>query len=271
MIDKKKLDGIINKNHENLSKTEKVVHTYVINNPEQIIYESLSGISEKLGVGEASIVRYFKKLGYMNFVIFKMAVFNAIEEIRTKKDAPFVENIAENMNNVIHKTKAGIKMETVFAAAKEIMKARQVFISGMGISYTTAMDMFSKMLRIGVNCSVINDSHFSYMFTAVLPPDSCVIIYSFSGETEEMIKLARNCKEKNIKVIIISNYTNSTLYPFADYFLQTCGFDNEINAGFFSSKISQIYVSDVLVTSCALLDEERTKQYNQSVTNSLLK
>lgn len=271
MIDRTKLDCYLNKDHIDFSKTEKKIHDYVILNPEQVIYESLSSIAEKLDVGEATIVRYFKKLGYKNFVLFKMAIYNACEDIRIKKNAPFIENITENMMDVIQNTKSIINMEAINQAAEIITSCDHILVSGMGISYTTAQDMFSKLLRLGLRAFVINDSHFSYMVTPQLNEKSCAILYSFSGETEEMVQLAKNCKKQNVPVIVISNYKNSTLCHLADVFLQTNGFDNDINGGFFSSKVSQIYVCDVLITACALKDIDKTRKYNQLVTNSLLK
>lgn len=271
MIDRTKLDSYLNKYKMEFSKTEKIVHDYVIQNPQQVIYETMNSIANKLDVGEASIVRYFKKLGFDNFVRFKMAVYNACEDIRIKRDAPFIENITENMVDAIHNTKKNVQMNVVNQAAEIICNAENVFIAGMGISHTTALDMFSKLLRIGVQASVQNDSHFSYMYTTVLGDKSCAIIYSFSGETEEMIHLAQNCIRNKTKVIAISNYNNSTLASLADVFLQSSGFDNDLNGGFFSSKVSQIYISDILVTCCALKDADKSKRYNQLVTNSLLK
>ena len=271
VIDKIKFESILVKEHISFYKTEKTIHNYIIENPEQVIYDTLNSITMKLHVGEASIVRYFKKLGYSNFISFKMDIFKALQEMSIKNGLPFIDNITENMMDVIQKTKASIDMQAVEKATDIILASKQVIIGGMGTSHTTALDMFSKIIRTGVNAIVINDTHFSYMYTAIMTEESCAIIYSFSGETEEMIKFATNCKEKNVKLIVISNYSNSTLFSLADVFLKTNGFENEISGGFFCSKISQIYVCDILVTSCALRDLEKTKKYVQGVTNTVLK
>lgn len=271
IIDKIKFESILVKEHIAFSKTEKRIHNYIVNNSEQVIYDTLNSITNKLHVGEASIVRYFKKLGYSNFITFKMDIYKALQELSIKNGLPYIDNITDNMIDVIQKTKASIDMKIVEKATDLILSSKQVIIAGMGTSHTTALDMFSKIIRTGVNAIVVSDSHFGYMYTAVLNEESCAIIYSFSGETEEMIKFAQNCKEKNVKIIVISNYTNSTLYQIADVFLKTNGFENEISGGFFCSKISQIYVCDILVTSCALRDIEKTKKYVQEVTNTVLK
>lgn len=271
IIDKIKFESVLVKERINFSKTEEKIHNYIIENPEQVIYDTLNSITAKLHVGEASIVRYFKKLGYTNFVSFKMDIYKAIQEMSIKSGLPFAQNITENMIDVIHKTKECIDMDAIEKATNIILESKQAIIAGMGTSHTTALDMYSKIIRTGVNATVIGDSHFNYMYTAIMDENCCAIIYSFSGETEEMIKFASICKEKNVKTIVISNYTNSTLFSLADIFLQTRGFENEISGGFFCSKISQVFVCDILTTSVALRNVEKTNKYIQEVTKHVLK
>lgn len=271
MIDIKKLGSLINKDNVSLSKTEQKIHEYILENHSQVVYDSISNIAKKLMVGEASLVRYYKKLGYSTFNHFKMEVYNAIESLRVKRDLPFIDNITKNMIDVINKTKQCIDMLEIKKATDILISSRHVFIAGMGISHTSALDTFSKLLRVGIPASVISDSHFAYMYSSVLEDNNCAILYSFSGETQEMIKIANICKERNIKIIVISNYINSTLHELADVFLKTNGFDNDINGGFFCSKISQLYISDILVTNIALANVEKTKKYSKLVANSVMK
>lgn len=271
-FDVKKFNSVLNPNKIAFSKSEAKVHDFVVSNPLQVVYESLSSIAHKVNVGEATIVRYFKKLGYSNFTNFRVAVYKNYENLHVSNDIPFIDNIISNMTETINNTKTIIDMNKIEEASTYMLQAKYVLIAGMGISHTSALDMFTKCLRIGLPAVVIDDSHFNYMFMAVAKSSATVaLLYSFSGETAEIINIAKRCKEKNIKIIAISNYLNSTLHQYADVFLQTKGFENDINGGFFSSKISQLFVSDVLITNCALKDEKKTHMYNQLVTNSVIK
>lgn len=269
-IDKKKLNSILNSRNEELSKTERKINEFVLDYPEQVIYDSISNIATKLKIGEASLVRYFKKLGYQSFSHFKMELYKAVESSREVKDNSYLENVTANLIDVIEKTKKVVNKDIIEEATNLILKSKQVFIAGMGISHTSALDMFSKFVRIGVNANVIDDSHFMYMYTAILDSECCAIIYSFSGETAEMIKFAKDCKAKGIKVIVISNYINSTLHTLSDIFIETRGFDNDIYSGFYGAKISQLYISDLLVTNCALKNIDKTREYNEIVTNFVI-
>ena len=59
-IDKIKLESVLVKERLSFSKTEQTIHDYIMENPEQVIYDTLNSITMRLHVGEASIVRYFK-------------------------------------------------------------------------------------------------------------------------------------------------------------------------------------------------------------------
>ncbi len=269
-FDFKKFSSELNPNNVKFSKSEAKIHEFVLKYPLQVVYESLSSIASKVNVGEATVVRYFKKLGYSSFTNFKVEVYKNYENLQIVKDMPFIDNISENLIEAINKTKESINMEELEKASKYLLESEQVLLAGMGISHSSALDMYTKCLRIGLPAIVLSDSHFIYMYTAVMKSNWVALLYSFSGETKEMITVASFLKEKNIKVIVISNYSNSTLAKMADVFLQTKGFENDINGGFFSSKISQLYISDVLITNCALKDVEKTHLYNQLVTNTVI-
>ena len=130
-IDKIKLESVLVKERLSFSKTEQTIHDYIMENPEQVIYDTLNSITMRLHVGEASIVRYFKKLGYSNFTAFKMDIYKALQDISIRSELPFIENITENMIDVIQKTKASIDMKAVEEATNIILQSKQVLIAGM--------------------------------------------------------------------------------------------------------------------------------------------
>ena len=262
MIDKKKLNSILNSNNEDLSKTERKINAYVLENPEEVIYESISSISAKLEIGEASLVRYFKKLGYQSFSHFRLELYKALESSKEVKANSYIDDVTDNLIEIIKRTKENIDESQLDLAAELILKSKIVFVAGMGLSHTSALDMFSKLLSIGVNANCVDDLHFSYMYSATLNKDSVVIIYTFSGETKEMIKVAEDCQARGAKIIAISNFPNSTIHDYADIFIETKCFNNDIYHGFFGSKIAEAYVSDLLITNMALRDEEKTRKFN---------
>ncbi len=52
---------------DSFTKTEKKIATFVVKNPQKVVYMSLTEVSDILKVSEGSIVRFCQKLGYTGF------------------------------------------------------------------------------------------------------------------------------------------------------------------------------------------------------------
>lgn len=253
-----------------LSKSELIVHYYTIHHPEQVIYSTVSQLSHLMGVGEATVMRYCKKIGFNSFVQFKMELFKLLGEAETSACMPYIDQIADNMTKSILATK-NIIDETQIELAKDlILGSKRLLITGQGASNITAQDAFSKFIRLGVDASLVLDNHLLYMYSSIIDKNTVVLCYSYSGETQEVIKVAKLAKENDCKIIGITNYESSEIAKLSDICLYTSGYEKNIHGGFFSSKVSQLFLTDVLVTRCATEDLAKTKKYNELVTKSIM-
>ena len=82
----------LNNYYSTLTKSEKKFADFIMNvsNSEELYYESLSSMAKKSGVGEATIVRCLRHLGYNSFADFKLAVL---------KYSAFTDSHAMNMRS----------------------------------------------------------------------------------------------------------------------------------------------------------------------------
>lgn len=260
----------LEKNIENLSKTELIVHDYVINNPEQVIYSSILQLSNLVNVGEASIMRYCKKIGFNSFTNFKMELFKMLDEAQETANLAYIEQVTENMIKTINVTKKRLSEEDIDRASEMILNHKRLLIIGQGSSNITAQDAFSRFIRIGIDTSIVLDSHLLYMYSSLLNKDTVVLCYTFSGETYEVIKTAKIAKENGCPIIGVTNYASSEMTKIADLCLFTSGYEKNIKGGFLSSKVSQLFVSDILITRCAIGNAEKTKDYIERTTKSII-
>ena len=97
--------NIIESFYPSLSKQEKKVADYILEEKGKISYQSLQEIGRKINVGEATIVRFVKKIGFNGFQDLKINIakedFPMIET--TYED--YIDNIEANINNTIANTK----------------------------------------------------------------------------------------------------------------------------------------------------------------------
>ncbi|WP_176448737.1 MurR/RpiR family transcriptional regulator [Lentibacillus sp. CBA3610] len=66
------------------TKSEQKLYNYITNNFEQIVYQSLTEIAIDCQVGEATVLRFCRKLGYKGYQEFKLALARELL-VREKK------------------------------------------------------------------------------------------------------------------------------------------------------------------------------------------
>ena len=91
-----------------------------------------------------------------------------------------------------------------------------------------------------------------------------------SGETKDLIESVGLAKEAGARIVAITNYVNSTLAGLADATLLSYGKTNLINAGTFSSVVSQMFLLDIITSGYAVRYSDEVAQSQAKVGWSLL-
>ena len=68
--------------YPSLSKSERKVADYILQEKGNIIYETLLEISKKIKVGEATILRFVRKIGFSGFQDLKLQIAKDDEPVK---------------------------------------------------------------------------------------------------------------------------------------------------------------------------------------------
>lgn len=252
-----------------LSKTEKRIADYVLEHKDKVGYQTLQEISQFLRVGEASVLRFCRKIGLKGFNELKLWISK--EEAKNHPVFQnYVEQIQESLHRSIDNTYALQKMEDLNLAVEWISQAKRVFLYGFGTSALTALDAQAKFLRYGKLCTMLQDSHFQMMSAAISQEDDVILAFSLSGYTKDMLEVLELIKKNGTKIIAITNHINSPMAQLADLILLTYGKENPMTGGSLSAKISQLYIVDILSTGYALLDKNYAQEMLEKTSASVI-
>ena len=80
------------------------------------------------------------------------------------------------------------------------------------------------------------------------------MLFSVSGQTKDMINLAKMARSQDVPLIVVTNYLRSPLGKYATALLNVVGRSAPLNSGSLISKVAQLYIIDVL--SKAILDQK---------------
>ena len=241
------------------TKSDKVLIEYIKENIEDVFYKSISQISKESGIGEATITRFSKKMGYSGLQDFKVTLAREISGLKNRKiinksienDEGVMESARKLFNSnirILENTFNIIDGNNIEKATDMIINAKKVFFIGIGYSGMTAEDSNYKFSRIGFNCMSLDSSHNMIMMASLMDEDDVIVAISHSGETDEIIKTVNIAKANGASVISVTEDKSSRLRDISDVNLGYFSGESILETGSISSKLAQFFIIDLVYT-----------------------
>ncbi|HGI6131527.1 TPA: MurR/RpiR family transcriptional regulator [Streptococcus pneumoniae] len=233
---------------------------YILVRDSEIVYETSSEIVSKVKVGEGTLNRFCKKIGYSGFQELKLKMTKDILELESQKMSSdtFIDEIKNNYLSIVESTRKLIDGRQIELAIKLIREANQILMIGVGSSGNAAREFESSLLRIGIISKTVIDTHFQLMHTALLKDNDLIIAFSLSGSIKEVEETLLNAKRKNVKIISITNYSSRNIAKLSDCVLLTSKKESYLEGGSLMAKASQLFIIDVICTRLSLINYEDT-------------
>ena len=263
-----KLQAVRNK----LTKSEIKIADYIIENIGELKKMNSYELARKLGIGQATSVRFAKKLGYKTFKdltneITEMNYESIYEnEINIKEDLEITNiKIVNQYKKIIDFTHDINTSDDFITIIRLISCANSIIIFGIGNSSIAASDFYKKLKMIGFNIFHSSDVHLTFSVISKLTEDDLLILISDSGETSEVIKAADLAKENNILTVAVTNFSKNKLNSISDFVLKSINFDLDMDVRIDStaSRISQLMILDTLFINILKKNFEKYKKMIQ--------
>ena len=247
--------------YESLSSSEKNVAKGLLEDPALVVRHNIRELASRLYVSPATIVRLSKSLGFDGYrelkqaVVYELARYenNGKENLSDISREDHIQAIAEKVTrqNIqsLEETLDLLDLDMVEKCVELLCKCRHVLLFGMGASLCVAKDAGLKFLRVNKSCFVMDDLHSQYLLAENSTKEDFAIIFSYSGETGEMIKCAEQLKLNGTPLLAVTRYAESTLSGKADYLLYTSAKEALFRRGASSSRIAQLNIVDILYTA----------------------
>ncbi|MFR6018348.1 MAG: MurR/RpiR family transcriptional regulator [Paraclostridium sordellii] len=243
-----------------VTKSDKILIKYIKNNIEDVFYKPISQIAKESNIGEATITRFSKKMGFNGLQDFKVTLAQEISSLSKNKNIinsniennePVVDTakklLISNINT-LESTVDIINGQDIHKSSQLIINAKRIYFVGIGYSGIIAQDSNYKFMRIGLNCVSFDSSHTMIMMASIMEKGDLLIAISHSGETDEIIKTVKLAKENEVDVISITKKKESSLKDISDIHLEYISEETLLETGSISSKLAQIFLIDLIYT-----------------------
>lgn len=261
----------IQASYPNLTKSERKMADYILEKRNKVANKTMDEIASEINVGDATVIRFCKKIGYSGFSDLKIAI--AKEDFSTQYNNSttnkYYDKIHQDAVAVLNETHQLLDAEDVDKAVSRISKAKNIHIFGVGSSGQIGANFEKMLLRVGVHAKSYSDPHFQSQVASVMTKQDLVIVISISGRTKDIIDSVQLAKQNGAGIIAISNTTMSPLAELADVLLQT-PVNELINGGSVEGKIAQLYLCETIVRGYELQHKEEVLEIRESITRSIM-
>jgi len=229
-----------------LSPALKRLAQFVLASPHEVIYQSVTELAEGAEVGEASVIRLCRDLGFKGFQDFKLALAADIAiSPETLPSAEPLQRVTEAALRAVSETSAMLagRLEP---AVDALAATRTLLIYGAGASGVSAQDYGYKFVRLGYGVTVHADAHLAAMAAATLPTGALLIALTRSGSTLDTVKVLELARARGTKTLLVTERAKSPATAAADLVLYTASSESPLTGGSIASKIGQLLVLDAI-------------------------
>lgn len=261
---------------DRLSPTERRVGDYILSLGDKLLKTSIGEIASACNTGKSLVVQACKKAGYKGYKDLLNAYSASRAAGRPEPRHTYIDIypgvgesdicriVTHNTLQAIEATLDLIDMAAMRRATDAVIAARRILLLGAGGSGTVAQDTYHKMQRIGLDAQFTPDMHCQQMATITLDKSDCVIAFSFSGQTSNILEAAALAKERGATVIAVTHFGENALGSMADIRINVAGGESLMRTGALTSRQSMLTAMDMLTTCVASRNFEQATQYLES-------
>ncbi|WP_296140508.1 MurR/RpiR family transcriptional regulator [uncultured Anaerococcus sp.] len=206
---------IINQSDDlKLTKSEIKILEFIETNHDEFLFMSIMELAQKLGVSEATISRFVRKIGADDFKSFKSLIldksnFMAAEKVKTTLDTSedlqldsYLKRQIENIN----KTLDHIDKNEFQNACELIARQSKIYVYAKHASKSIASLIYTRLNRIGIDVEILPSGGTELVeYLSKINKDDIVIVFSFSKSSTESKIILDYKKEAKYKVILFTS------------------------------------------------------------------
>ncbi|MBQ2286019.1 MAG: MurR/RpiR family transcriptional regulator [Clostridia bacterium] len=235
---------------------EKKIADYIAGDTQGVVSLSVTELAEKCGCGDATVVRFSRRLGFEGFQALKIGIAGEIGSTSSvgteiKRTDTCFEIFRKRINDIsvsLQSTESILDATALEKAANTIMKARRIAVFGLGNSAAIAMDAAHKFLRLGLDAQSCTDNHMQAIIASHLDRQSVAIGISHSGSSKDIVEALKLSKIGGAATIGITNYAASPIVEASDITLFTKSEETKHSILGMSSRIAQLTIFDAIYT-----------------------
>ena len=254
---------------DSLSKGQKRIASYILDHYDKAAFMTASKLGGIVGVSESTVVRFAFELGYDGYPKLQNQLqemirnrLTSVQRIEVASEQLGSERILDKVLNLdiekIRRTLEETSREDFDGAVKSIVQARSIYIIGARSASSLASFIAFYFHLIFESVHLVETTSTSEMFEQIMRigEEDIMIGISFPRYSKKTAKALNYARNRNAKVIAITDSASSPLVKESDFFLQA----RSDMASFVDSLVAPLSLVNALIMAVGLQKQEDLKQ-----------
>lgn len=191
-----------------LNDTDDQIIEYILQHKQEVAKLSIQSLADKLYTVPNTVIRLSKKLGYDGYSQLKNSLK---EELSESQDLP-----QDDLHFNIKQTFNILDMAKIKMICDMLCEAKKVIFFGVGDSVPFCEMMVKNLKVAGILSEFYLHRHDMVYAINQAKKDDIVYLISLSGETPQVLEMAKLAKDKGTRVISLTHFYENSLQKLAD-------------------------------------------------------
>src|SRR3954470_5128181 len=249
------------------------IGTLLLEDPSLPLRLSITELAGRAGTSAATVTRFCRAIGYTGYLALRVGA--AAEQGRSSAHETWDADIGrafhpgdtatEVMRTLVNahtvaltSTSERLDPPLVARVADAIAQSTHVDIYRLGGSAGMAVELQTRLYRIGINAHAWGEVHAGLASAVLLSDASVAIAFSNTGRTEETIEMLALAKSSGAYSVAVTSDPASPMAQVADAHLTSHAPGEYLQPDDLSAKHAQLFVIDLLYLLTAQRDFSRT-------------
>jgi DNA-binding MurR/RpiR family transcriptional regulator len=275
MADHNDLLNRIEKNYIKLSKGQKRIADFILQNYDKVAFMTASTLGDSTGVSESTVVRFANALGYDGYPKLQKGLQESIKTKLTtvqrfelskdlEKESSYTKKVMNADMDNIRRTLDGVDEETMNQIVEEIHNARRVYILGMRSSSVLANYLGFYLNFILKDVVVVTAGALDVFDHLVnITKDDLLITISFPRYAKRTFEIVEFATTQGATIIGITDSPMAPLVPMVKYSL----FARYGMNTFIDSLVAPMSLINALIQSVSIKEMDRVEENFEKLEN----
>ena len=187
-----------------LTKTDLDIANVILNDPREAARGNIDHLAKLSHVSKSAVVRFANRIGYSGYTDLKydlsrfLTSRNAGPETETRDS---VKAITDIYSRYIEQIPECVTSQDLRQIATRLIKAGRIKIFGQNRTFNSAMQLRTRLAKIGIDAEAISDTSLMTDISINLSEQDCLILFTIQDNTGWYRRILNSMKENHCQIL----------------------------------------------------------------------